>query len=106
MKKIILLLTIALFGFGALTANAQSKKIGMKRAKAIAMKQAAGNIKSSELEKEKGKWIYSFDISNNKGTITEVNVDAYTGKVIAVSEENPKKEAAEKRAEKNEKKKN
>ncbi len=91
---------IALFGFGTLVAEAQAKKIGMKRAREIAMKQAAGKIKSSELEKEKGKWIYSFDIRNAKGTITEVNVDAYSGKVISVEEENAKKEADEKRLEK------
>ncbi len=93
------------FGISALTANAQTKKIGMAKAKAIAMKRVSGKIKSSELENENGKWIYSFDVRNSKGTITEVNVDAYTGAVIAVDEENPQKEAAEKKQEKMEKKK-
>ena len=93
------------FGISALTANAQTKKIGMTKAKVIAMKQVSGKIKSSELENEKGKLIYSFDIRNSKGTITEVNIDAYTGAVIAVEEENPKKEADEKKQEKMEKKK-
>ncbi len=92
------------FGISALTANAQTKKIGMAKAKAIALKHASGKIQSSELEKENGKMIYSFDIRNNKGTITEVNIEAYTGAVVAVSEENPKKEAAEKKQEKMEKK--
>lgn len=92
------------FGVGALKANAQTKKIGMARAKAIALKQAPGKIQSSELEHENGRWIYSFDIRNRKGTITEANIDAYTGVVVAVDEENPKKEAAEKKQEKMEKK--
>jgi uncharacterized membrane protein YkoI len=60
----------------------------MTRVRAIASKQVASKIKSGELEKENGKWIYSFDVSNNKGTITEVNIDAYTGAVIAADEEN------------------
>ena len=100
MKKTILFLLVAIFGFGTLVAEAQAKKIGMKRAREIAMKEASGKIKSSELEKEKGKWIYSFDIRNSKGTITEVNIDAYSGKVISVEEENAQKEADEKRMEK------
>ncbi len=92
------------FGISALTANAQTKKIGMAKAKAIASKQAAGKIESSELEKEHGKMIYSFDIRNAKGTITEVNVDAYTGAIVAVEEENKNAEAKEKKEEKMEKK--
>jgi Peptidase propeptide and YPEB domain len=106
MKKTILFLMFAVLGFGTLVADAQGKKIGMKRAKEIAMKQATGKIKSSELEKENGKWIYSFDVRTAKGTITEVNIDAYTGAVIDVQEENAQKEADEKKQEKMEKKKN
>jgi Peptidase propeptide and YPEB domain len=106
MKKTILFVLFAVLGFGTLVADAQGKKIGMKRAKEIAMKQATGKIKSSELEKENGKWIYSFDVRNAKGTITEVNIDAYTGAVIDVQEENAQKEADEKKQEKMEKKKN
>jgi len=86
-------------------ASTLQTKIGMKKAKEIASLQIAGKIKSSELEKENGKLIYSFDIRNSTGTITEVNIDAYTGAVIAVGEENAQTEAAEKQAEKAEKKK-
>src|SRR5215510_6364276 len=107
MKKIIII--VASLGFSILltsTASAQTQtKIGMKKAKEIASQQVSGKIKSSELEKEHGKLIYSFDILNSKGTITEVNIDAYTGAVVAVQEENAQTEAAEKQAEKAEKKK-
>ena len=93
----------------ALSANAtdaqSSTKIGMKKAKEIASQQVAGKIKSSELEKENGKLIYSFDIKSSKGTITEVNIDAYTGAVLAVEEENAQTEAAEKAEKKNSKNK-
>lgn len=104
MKKIVFLTTFVVvsFAFGS-NAAAQTKKIGMEKAREIAMQRASGKIESSELEKENGKTIYSFDIRNDKGTITEVQVEAYTGEVVSVEEENAQKEAAEKRLEKNEK---
>jgi uncharacterized membrane protein YkoI len=103
MKKMIALLLVGMFA--AVSISAQTKMIGMKRAKQIAMEQVKGKIKSSELEKEKGKMIYSFDIRNTKGGITEVNIDAYTGKVIEVQVENAKDEAREKAEDKKEMKK-
>lgn len=57
-----------------------------------------GVIQSVELEKEKGKLIYSYDIKTaGKSGIDEVNVDATTGKIIAFVHESPaaeRKEAA------------
>ena len=79
-------------------------KISMKKARSIAVAKAPGKIKSSELERENGKLIYSFDIRNSKGTITEVNVNAMDGTVVDVHEENAAKEAAEKKQEAQEKK--
>ena len=80
-------------------------KISMKTARAIALKQVPhGRIASAELERENGKLIYSFDIkSAKKNGVTEVNVDAINGKVIAVQQENAAKEAAEKKQEAKEK---
>jgi transcriptional regulator of met regulon len=94
MKKIVAVFLVGLFAIASV--SAQTKLIGMKRAKQIASQRVKGKIKSSELEKEKGKMIYSFDISTGKGQITEVNIDAYTGKIIAVDVENKKDEAKEK----------
>jgi uncharacterized membrane protein YkoI len=74
-------------------------KITMVEARAIALKKAPGTIKSEELENEHGKLIYSFDISTGGTGITEVNVDAIKGKIIAVQKENAAKEAAEKKLE-------
>ena len=71
----------------------------MVEARAIALKAAPGTIKSEELENEHGKLIYSFDISTGGTGITEVNVDAINGKIIAVQKENAAKEAAEKKLE-------
>ena len=61
---------------------------------------ANGTIKSAELEKENGILIWSFDIRTPKTrAVTEVHVDARTGKVISKSLERPAQEAAEKKAE-------
>ncbi|HEY6844307.1 MAG TPA: PepSY domain-containing protein, partial [Thermoanaerobaculia bacterium] len=75
-------------------------KISMKKARSIALKKVEhGKIASEELEREKGKLIYSFDVKNEKGSVTEVNVDAINGKVVDVHEESAAKEAAEKKQE-------
>jgi len=64
-------------------------KITRAEAEKIALdKVPGGTIKEGEIEKEKGKLIWSFDIAT-PGTkdITEVNVDALTGAVVDVSKE-------------------
>ena len=97
MKKLMALLIVA-FAVSGIYA-AEKPKISMKKAKAIALKKVPdGKIESAELENEGGKLIYSFDIKGAAG-ITEVNVDAINGKVVAVQNESPAKEAAEKKAE-------
>src|SRR5713226_2650170 len=60
-------------------------KISMEKAREIALKKVpGGKIESAELEREHGKLIYSFDIKTSKPGVMEVNVDAITGKVLAV----------------------
>lgn len=57
-----------------------------------------GTIKEAEIEKEKGKLIWSFDMAT-LGTkdITEVNVDAITGEVVGVEKESAAAEEKEKK---------
>jgi uncharacterized membrane protein YkoI len=78
---------------------AKQAKITQERAQEVALKRAPGTVESAELEKEHRKLLYSFDIRNASGTITEVQVSAITGKVVRVEHENKKKEAAEKKKE-------
>ncbi len=82
-------------------------KISMTTARATALKEVPnGTIRSSELEREKGALIYSFDIKvAGKTGIEEVNVDAMTGAVLAHEHETPRVEAKEARSEKREAKK-
>src|SRR5581483_901476 len=67
-------------------------------AKAALARVPKGEIQTVELEEEKGKLIYSYDIKvPGKSGIDEVGVSAMTGKVVAYSHETPadeKKEAA------------
>ncbi len=103
------LITFLLFGsFTLIHAQAEKSKtkrftqakITMEQAREAASKSVAGKIEGEELEKEAGKLIYSFDIRNEKGTISEVWVDSQTGEVIKVEEENAAQEASEKRQDK------
>lgn len=67
-------------------------------------KAPGGTIKEGELEKEKGKLIWSFDIATaGTSDITEVQVDAITGEVVSVEKETAAQEAGEKKGEKEEK---
>jgi len=75
----------------------QAKKIALARVK-------RGAIKRVELEKENGVLIWSVDIAQPpKKNLTDVWVDATTGKITAVEVETPiteKKEVAEQKAKK------
>ena len=82
---------------------AREAKITKEQAQATALKRAPGTVESAELEREHGKLVYSFDIRNSKGTITEVQVSAISGRVVRVEHENKKQEADEKRKERREK---
>jgi uncharacterized membrane protein YkoI len=66
---------------------AKMAKITMDRARAIALKEKAGTITGQELEKEHGKLLYSFDIRDAAGKVFDVEVDAKTGKVLRVEED-------------------
>lgn len=72
-------------------------KISEVTARATALKEVPnGTVKSSELEREHGKLIYSYDITvPGKTGIDEVNVNAVDGSVIAKQHETPKSEKKE-----------
>jgi len=74
--------------------DAKMSKISMEDARKSALAAENGKIKSEELEKEKGKQIYSFDIAMPDG-LHEVNIDAATGKLMEDTIENAKDEAKE-----------
>ena len=78
-------------------------KVTESQAKATALEKVPqGVVKSSELEREHGRLIWSFDVTrpSAKG-VTEIQVDAITGKIASVKKETPAQEAKEAKAEKN-----
>ena len=82
--------------------HSKEAKITEAQARAAALaKVPGGSVKSNELEKENGRLIWTFDIARPsiKG-VTEVHVDATTGKVISIKSETPAQEATEAKAEK------
>lgn len=81
-------------------------KVSEATARATALKEVPnGTVKSSEIERENGKLIYSFDITvPGKTGIDEVNVNAIDGSVVARSHEGGKAEKKEKAEEAKEKK--
>ncbi|MDB5936510.1 MAG: peptidase [Massilia sp.] len=86
----------------ALTAAA---KITEAQAKTTALaKVPHATVKSAELEREHGLLVWSFDLSQPsvKG-VTEVQVDAKSGKIVSVKKETPAQETKEAKAEKAEK---
>lgn len=73
-------------------------KVSETDARTTALAQVAdGTVKECELEKERGKLIWSFDLSTpDSADITEVNVDAISGNVVSVAKEKAGEEAKEK----------
>ena len=83
--------------------EAEAKVSRAEAEKTALTKAPGGTVKEGELEKEKGKLIWSFDISTpGTSDITEVHVDALTGQIAGVEKETAKAEAKEKRKEKDE----
>jgi len=80
---------------------AQAKITKVEAEKIALAKVPNGTIKEGELEKERGKLIWSFDIST-PGTedIKEVQVDAVTGAVVSVETETPAQQKKESKKDK------
>jgi uncharacterized membrane protein YkoI len=97
-------------GFAAATFAAQPSeaelmkqaKITKTKAEQIALaKVSRGIVKSAEIEKEKGHLVWSFDIAQpGIRDITEILVDAKTGKIISTQTESPRDQAKEAAADK------
>lgn len=63
-----------------------------------------GKIQSAELEREHGRLVWSFDLAQDGETgVTEIQVDAVTGKIVSHKRESASQEAAEARKEAQEK---
>ena len=72
-------------------------KISKAQAEKTALaKVPNGTIQSGELEREHGKLVWSFDIgTHSTKNVTEVQVDAKSGKIVSVKTETPTDQARE-----------
>src|ERR1700675_5090530 len=89
-------------GKASQAALSKEAKITMEQAQKTALAKEAGKIQSKEIEREKGRLIYSFDIKMADG-IHEVNIDAMTGEVVEDTVESAATEAKERAADKKQK---
>ena len=62
-------------------------KISFEAALQIALKAAPGAVIKAELEIEDGNLLYSFEIVGSDKSVTEVEVDAGNGKVLAIDKD-------------------
>lgn len=77
-------------------------EITLEQARETALNREPGKIEEEELEREDGKLVYSFDIRNARGTLTEIQVSALDNSIVSVEEETAEQEAAEQREEEKE----
>jgi uncharacterized membrane protein YkoI len=77
-------------------------KITKAQAEQVALAQVPhGRVKTAEIENEKGHLVWSFDISRpNTKDITEILVDARSGKIVSKQTETVRDQAAEAAADK------
>lgn len=83
---------------------AKIAKVSEEAAAKVAQKRVPkGTIQAVELEREKGRLIYSYDMKvAGKSGVEEVNVDAKTGKLVRALHESAATEKKEAAAEKKE----
>ena len=95
-----LLLPTAFAALPASNSLISQATVSEAQATAIALaKVPRGIVKSAELEEEHGRLVWSFDIAKpaTKG-VTEIQVDAKTGKIASVKKETSAQEAKEAKA--------
>ena len=62
-------------------------KITMAQAKEIALKRIPGTITEEDLEMERGRLQYAFDVKDANGKVYDVEIDAKTGEILKAVED-------------------
>jgi hypothetical protein len=94
-------IAVCALAFGQSVCGAQpSHLISMREARARAIAVVPdGRIRSGELERERGRLVYSFDIVRpRRSGVEEVLIDAHTGRLASRSHETSAMERREARA--------
>lgn len=95
MKKLLVVAISILLSQSAAYADGDNKvekkaKINREEAKAIALKEVPGTIIDIDIEKRKSGLFWEVDIKPTDGKVAkkEVKIDANTGKVLSVEDDN------------------
>ncbi len=62
-------------------------KITVEQARKTALERVSGTIIEEEIEKENGKIVYSIEVKEANGKVFDVEVDAETGVIVKVEQE-------------------
>jgi uncharacterized membrane protein YkoI len=62
-------------------------QVPIETARVTALTRVPGRIRHEELEYERHRWIYSFEIRTGHPGIEEVNIDADSGAIVSVEHE-------------------
>lgn len=65
----------------------RSAKIPLQEAIQIALAQAPGSVHQAKLEEEDGSLLYEVSIAHEDRSLTEIKIDAQSGKVLKVEKE-------------------
>lgn len=78
-------------GEGRVEKPAPEARISLEQAREAALVRVPGTVMKEELEREDGRWIYSFDIQPGEtGTpLKEVHVHAGDGSILRIEDEAP-----------------
>jgi hypothetical protein len=83
---------------------AQAKVSQEQAARTALARVPNAKVHTAELEREHGRLVWSFDLAQNgQSAVTEIQVDAITGKIVSVKKESAAEEASEARKEAQEK---
>lgn len=76
-------------------AFAKQAAVSKGQAQAVALKNVAGDVLHSELEREHGRAVYCFDIRAANGKVFDVEVDAKTGAFVKATADDGDEEKGE-----------
>jgi hypothetical protein len=97
MRTVLILAAVSTLIGTPLLAKTSTPRIGEPAARATALARVKdGEVKANELMTEHGRLIYSYDISQpGKNGVSEVKINARTGKVVSIHHESVAAERAE-----------
>lgn len=83
-RTLVLALALVAAPAAAVAGPGHPVKKTLAEAEALALRVVPGTVVESELEKERGRWVYAIEIRPDRGGEVEVLIDADDGSTVAV----------------------